>query len=68
MILNEYTKTNDNYLIATNDYLLSGGDNMFFLKENSKTYWLGYSLRDAFIDYIIKNKNLSSKVDDRFIK
>lgn len=68
VIINEYTKTNDNYLIATNDYLLSGGDNMFFLKENSKTYWLGYSLRDAFIDYIIKNKNLSSKIDDRFIK
>ena len=38
------------------------------LKENSKTYWLGYSIRDAFIDYIIKNKNLSSKIDDRFIK
>ena len=25
-------------------------------------------VRDAFIDYIIKNKNLSSKIDDRFIK
>ena len=68
VILNENTKKNDNYLIATNDYLLSGGDNMFFLKENSKTYRLGYSLRDAFVDYIIKNKNLSSKIDDRFIK
>ena len=68
VIINEYTKSKDNYLIATNDYLLSGGDNMFFLKENSKTYWLGYSLRDAFIDYTNKNKNLSSIIDDRFIK
>ena len=66
--INDYTKSKDKFLIATNDYLLSGGDNMFFLKENSNTYWLGYSLRDAFIDYVIKNKNLSSKIDDRFIK
>lgn len=56
------------YYLATNDYLLNGGDNMFFLSNNSQVYKLGYSLRDAFIDYTKTNFKLSSKVDDRFLK
>ena len=56
------------YYISTNDYLLNGGDNMFFLKNNSKVYKLGYSLRDAFIDFTKTNLKLSSKIDNRFLK
>ena len=56
------------YYISTNDYLLNGGDNMFFLKNNSKVYRLGYSLRDAFIDFTKTNLKLSSKIDNRFLK
>ena len=56
------------YYISTNDYLLNGGDNMFFLKNNSKVYKLGYSLRDAFIDFTKNNLKLSSKIDNRFLK
>ena len=56
------------YYISTNDYLLNGGDNMFFLKNNSKVYRLGYSLRDAFIDFTKTNLKLSSKIDKRFLK
>ena len=56
------------YYIATNDYLLTGGDNMFFFNKNTKVYRLGYSLRDAFIDYTKSNLYLSSKIDNRFIK
>ena len=41
---------------------------MFFLQDNVKVYKLGYSLRDAFINYIKKEKNIRSKVDSRFIK
>ena len=59
---------NDKFFLATNDYLLSGGDNMFFLERNSRVFNLGYSLRDAFIDYTINKEDLESKVDNRFIR
>ena len=59
---------NDKFFLATNDYLLSGGDNMFFLERNSGVFNLGYSLRDAFIDYTINEEDLESKVDNRFIR
>ena len=56
------------YYIAINDYLLTGGDNMFFFSKNKGIYRLGYTLRDAFIDYIKSNLYISSKIDNRFIK
>ena len=59
---------NDKFFLATNDYLLSGGDNMFFLEKNSRVFNLGYSLRDAFIDYTINEEDIESKVDNRFIR
>ena len=67
-IIEKDSSKNDKFFLATNDYLLSGGDNMFFLEKNLKVYQLGYSLRDAFIDYIINEKHLESKVDNRFIR
>ena len=64
-----FKKSNsENYFLVTNDYLLSGGDNMFFLQDNYNIYKLGYSLRDAFINFTKKEKNITSKVDSRFIK
>jgi 2',3'-cyclic-nucleotide 2'-phosphodiesterase (5'-nucleotidase family) len=56
------------YYISTNDYLLNGGDNMFFLENNTKVYRLGYSLRDAFINFTKTNLKLSSSIDNRFLK
>ena len=56
------------YYIAINDYLLTGGDNMFFFSKNKGIYRLGYNLRDAFIDYIKSNLYISSKIDNRFVK
>ncbi len=56
------------YYIAINDYLLNGGDNMFFFNNNTRIYRLGYTLRDAFINYTKSNLYISSKIDDRFIK
>ena len=56
------------YYISTNDYLLNGGDNMFFLEKNSRVYRLGYSLRDAFINFTKSNLKLSSNIDNRFLK
>ncbi len=67
-LINKESSSNNKFFLATNDYLLSGGDNMFFLEKNSRVYQLGYSLRDAFIDYTINKENLDSKVDNRFIR
>ena len=67
-LIDKEKSLNDKFFLATNDYLLSGGDNMFFLEKNSNVYQLGYSLRDAFIDYTINEEDLESKVDNRFIR
>ena len=67
-LIDKEKSLNDKFFLATNDYLLSGGDNMFFLERNSRVFNLGYSLRDAFIDYTINEENLESKVDNRFIR
>ena len=68
LIQNRIIDSSKKYYLATNDYLINGGDNMFFLSKNSQVYRLGYSLRDAFIDYTKTNLKLTSKVDDRFLK
>ena len=68
LIQNRIIDSTKKYYLATNDYLLNGGDNMFFLSKNTKVYRLGYSLRDAFIDYTKTNVKLTSKIDDRFLK
>ena len=68
LIQNRKIDSSKKYYLATNDYLLNGGDNMFFLSKHIKVYKLGYSLRDAFIDYTKTNLKLISKVDDRFLK
>ena len=67
-IIDKERSSKDKFFLATNDYLLSGGDNMFFLEKNLNVYHLGYPLRDAFIDYIINEEEIESKVDNRFIK
>ena len=67
-IIEKDSSTDDKFFLATNDYLLSGGDNMFFLEKYLNVYQLGYSLRDAFIDYVISEESLESKVDNRFIR
>ena len=53
-------------LIANADFEEFEND-MFFLEKNSNVYHLGYPLRDAFIDYIINEEKIESKVDNRFI-
>ena len=67
-LIDKEKSLNDKFFLATNDYLLSGGDNMFFLERNLRVFNIGYSLRDAFIDYTINEKDLESKVDNRFIR
>ncbi|WP_423819132.1 5'-nucleotidase [Salinimicrobium sp. TIG7-5_MAKvit] len=56
------------YYVATNDYLLEGGDSMnFFLKAEEATN-LDYKIRNLLIDYFKAKDTLNPVRDQRFIK
>jgi 2',3'-cyclic-nucleotide 2'-phosphodiesterase (5'-nucleotidase family) len=57
---------NRTYYVATSDYLVSGGDNMGFFKNNTSITDTDYLIRNAIIDYFKKVDTLAPKVDDRF--
>jgi 2',3'-cyclic-nucleotide 2'-phosphodiesterase (5'-nucleotidase family) len=68
-----YTKINGKFLhpestynVATSDYLVSGGDNMGFFKNNTSVTDTDYLIRNAMIDYFKKIDTLAPKVDNRF--
>jgi 2',3'-cyclic-nucleotide 2'-phosphodiesterase (5'-nucleotidase family) len=54
------------YNVATSDYLVSGGDNMGFFKNNTAVTDTDYLIRNAMIDYFKKVDTLAPKVDNRF--
>ena len=56
------------YYVATTDYLLEGGDKMYFLSETTKTTDINYKMRDILIDYFKKYDTLKLKSDNRFIR
>ena len=56
------------YYVATTDYLLEGGDKMYFLAESTKTTDINYKMRDILIDYFKKYDTLKLKSDNRFIR
>ena len=56
------------YYVATTDYLLDGGDKMYFLAETTKTSDINYKMRDILIDYFKKYDTLKLKTDNRFIR
>ncbi|MGB5275417.1 MAG: 5'-nucleotidase [Flavobacteriaceae bacterium] len=62
-----FDERND-YFVATSDYLLGGGDSMFFFKEAMEHINLDYYIRNAMIDHFKKVDTLSPVVDDRFYK
>ncbi|WP_090753638.1 5'-nucleotidase C-terminal domain-containing protein [Nonlabens sp. Hel1_33_55] len=57
-----------NYYILTNDYLMTGGDNMEFFKKAVSSTVLDYKIRNAMIDYFTKTDTLGFQADDRFTK
>jgi 2',3'-cyclic-nucleotide 2'-phosphodiesterase (5'-nucleotidase family) len=59
------TKT---YYIATNDYLVNGGDGMTFFHPNESLNVLDYKIRDVLIDNFKKKDTLHPKRDNRFIQ
>jgi 2',3'-cyclic-nucleotide 2'-phosphodiesterase (5'-nucleotidase family) len=56
------------YYVATTNYLLEGGDKMYFLAETTKTTDINYKMRDILIDYFKKYDTLKLKSDNRFIR
>ena len=56
------------YYVATTDYLLEGGDKMYFLAETTKTTDINYKMREILIDYFKQYDTLKLKSDNRFIR
>lgn len=54
------------YYVATNDYLVSGGDDMVFFKAAKNIVNTDYLIRNAMIDYFKKVDTVKAVVDDRF--
>lgn len=59
---------NETYYVATNDYLINGGDGMNFFKGSEEVIVLDYKIRNAVIDYFIKTDTIQPVADDRFIQ
>ncbi len=57
-----------NYFVATSDYLQQGGDSMYFFSDPVNLYNIDYKLRNAIIDYFHKIDTIKAKQDNRFIK
>ena len=64
----EKININKKYYVATTDYLLDGGDKMYFLGETTKTIDINYKMRDLLIDYFKKNDTIKLATDNRFIR
>ncbi len=56
------------YYLATINYLLEGGGNADFLKNNKQVTDLDYLVRNAMIDYFSAVDTVRAAVDDRFIQ
>ncbi|TXE07665.1 hypothetical protein ES711_09455 [Gelidibacter salicanalis] len=61
----DFTKT---YNIATNDYLINGGDGMDFFKGSEAVIILDYKIRNALTDYFMKTDTINPVADDRFLQ
>lgn len=56
---------NRSYLVATSDYLLTGGDRMDFFKKSVYNYDLDYKIRNILIDYFKDTDTLRAATDVR---
>ncbi|MBN4085554.1 5'-nucleotidase C-terminal domain-containing protein [Flavobacteriaceae bacterium AH-315-B10] len=67
-INNKPIDANKTYYVATNDYLMNGGDRMTFLRKRDSLYVLDYKIRNLLIDYFKKVDTINPVIDDRFIQ
>lgn len=56
------------YFVATNDYLLQGGDNMVFFSNAQEVTPLDYKIRNILIDYFKQYDTIAPVRDQRFIR
>lgn len=54
------------YNVVTSDYLMNGGDEMYFFKDAVKVDTLNYKLRNVLIDYFKQIDILNAEEDHRF--
>ncbi len=59
---------NETYFIATNDYLMNGGDNMTFFNKPISVLPLDYKVRNVLIDYFKKYDTIAPARDQRFTR
>lgn len=60
-------ETNTVYYVATNDYLVNGGDNMTFFQKTIQKFDLEYKLRNILIDYFTETDTITVKNDTRIL-
>ena len=68
LIQGEPLQEDKEYYVATNDYLLNGGDNMVFFSNASEVFELDYKIRNLLIDYFKTQDTIAPLRDRRFIK
>ncbi len=68
LVQGEPVKDDKNYFVATNDYLLQGGDNMVFFSKAEEVTSLNYKIRNVLIDYFSKQDTIAPVKDQRFIR
>ena len=56
---------NTTYYVASNDYLINGGDNMVFFQKGIQKFDLEYKLRNILIDYFVETDTIAVKNDTR---
>lgn len=54
-----------NYKVLTSDYLAGGGDNMIFFLNPDNEEFLGKRIRDAIIDYLVKQNHLGREIESK---
>ncbi|WP_251795746.1 MULTISPECIES: 5'-nucleotidase C-terminal domain-containing protein [unclassified Arenibacter] len=59
---------NRTYYVATSNYLVTGGDNMDFLKGYISLTDSDYLIRNTLIDHFKKIDTLTAATDDRFVQ
>ena len=65
---NEPLRANGTYRLVTLDYLLDGGDMMRTLWEQRPRVTTNITLRDAIVQYIERQGDLSPSLEDRIIR
>ena len=68
LIQGEPLQDDTSYYVATNDYLLQGGDNMVFFSKAEEVTEIDYKIRNLLIDYFTKNDTIAPVRDQRFIR